>query len=113
MNYELTALINDFTNEHVEYIKEIISDIDKILSIELEDKNYKHRKINSWNNIYGFNMSCIKEVAIAEPLIDSCNEDYLIPLHKKKKDNDDFQCPKCKEVFRTITIFNKMLKDNK
>ena len=41
------------------------------------------------------------------------NEDYLIPLHKKKKDNDDFQCPKCKEVFRTITIFNKMLKDNK
>lgn len=27
MNYELTALINDFTNEHVEYIKEIISDI--------------------------------------------------------------------------------------
>ena len=46
-------------------------------------------------------------------LCPKCNEDYLIPLHKKKKDNDDFQCPKCKEVFRTITIFNKMLKDNK
>ncbi|MBR3210065.1 MAG: hypothetical protein IKF82_07390 [Bacilli bacterium] len=32
-------------------------------------------------------------------LCPKCNEDYLIPLHKKKKDNDDFQCPKCKEVF--------------
>ena len=65
----------------------------------LEDKNYKHRKINSWNNIYGFNMSCIKQVAIAEPLIDSCNEDYLIStkckifdidLYKVKKEELDF-----------------------
>ena len=65
----------------------------------LEDKNYKHRKINSWNNIYGFNMDCIKEVAIAEPLIDSCNEDYLISntckifdidLYKIKKEELDF-----------------------
>lgn len=46
-------------------------------------------------------------------LCPKCKEDYLIPLHKKKEDNDDFQCPNCKEVFRTITIFNKMLKDNK
>ena len=29
-------------------------------------------------------------------LCPKCNEDYLIPLHKKKKDNDDFICPKCK-----------------
>ena len=46
-------------------------------------------------------------------LCPKCNDDYLILLHKKKKDNDDFQCPKCNEVFRTITIFNNMLKDNK
>ena len=44
----------------------------------IEDKNYKHKKINSWDNIYGFNMDCIKEAAIAEPLIDSCDESYLI-----------------------------------
>ena len=42
-----------------------------------------------------------------------CESDYLIPLHKKKKDNDDFKCPKCKEIYRTISIFNKMLKENK
>ncbi len=46
-------------------------------------------------------------------LCPKCNGDYLILLHKKKKDNDDFLCPKCKEIFRTITIFNKMLKENK
>ena len=65
----------------------------------LEDKSYKHRKINSWNNIYGFNMSCIKQVAIAEPLIDSCNDDYIISsqckifdidLYKIKKEELDF-----------------------
>lgn len=37
-----------------------------------------------------------------------CNEDYLIPLHKK--DEDNFKCPNCKEIYRTINIFNKMLK---
>ena len=42
-----------------------------------------------------------------------CNKDYLIPLHKKKKDNDDFQCPNCNEIYRTISIFNNMLKDGK
>ena len=65
----------------------------------LEDKKYKHRKIDSWNNIFGFNMDCIKEVAIAEPLIDSCNENYLISdtckifdidLYKIKKEELDF-----------------------
>ncbi|SDV99347.1 hypothetical protein SAMN04487759_10180 [Kandleria vitulina] len=30
MNYELTALVNDFTKEHVSYLKEIIRDIYKL-----------------------------------------------------------------------------------
>ena len=46
-------------------------------------------------------------------LCPKCNGDYLISLHKKKNNKDDFQCPKCKQVFRTINIFNKMLNDNK
>ena len=65
----------------------------------IEDKNYKHRKINSWNNIYGFNMKCIKEAAIAEPLIDNCTDEYIISstckiydidLYKIKKEELDF-----------------------
>ncbi|MBQ2507724.1 MAG: hypothetical protein II530_04475, partial [Bacteroidaceae bacterium] len=54
----------------------------------VEDKNYKHRKIDSWNNIYGFNMNCIKEAAIAEPLIDNCTQDYLISSTCKIYDID-------------------------
>jgi predicted Zn finger-like uncharacterized protein len=45
-------------------------------------------------------------------LCPKCNMDYRVPLHKKRKDNNDFKCPHCNEVFRTINIFNKMLKDN-
>lgn len=30
MNYELTALVNDFTKEHVAYVKEIISEVYKV-----------------------------------------------------------------------------------
>lgn len=30
MNYELTALVNDFTKEHVVYVKEIISEVYKV-----------------------------------------------------------------------------------
>ncbi len=30
MNYELTALVNDFTKEHVNYVKAIISDVFKL-----------------------------------------------------------------------------------
>ena len=65
----------------------------------IEDKSYKHRKIDSWNSIYGFNMSCIKQAAIAEPLIDSCDDEYLISttckifdidLYKVKKEELDF-----------------------
>ena len=65
----------------------------------IEDKNYKHRKINSWNNIYGFNMKCIKEAAITEPLIDNCTDEYIISstckiydidLYKIKKEELDF-----------------------
>lgn len=39
MNYELTALVNDFTKEHVDYVKAIISHVYK-LSISLKQDSY-------------------------------------------------------------------------
>ena len=60
----------------------------------IEDKKYKHRKINSWNNIYGFNMKCIKEAAIAEPLIDNCTDEYLISSTCKIYDIDLYNIKK-------------------
>jgi protein arginine N-methyltransferase 1 len=37
----------------------------------IEDSEYKQDKIEFWNNVYGFNMSCIKHIAIREPLVDT------------------------------------------
>lgn len=36
----------------------------------IEDAEYKNEKIHFWENVYGFNMSCIKEQAMTEPLVD-------------------------------------------
>lgn len=46
-------------------------------------------------------------------LCPKCNEEILVPLHKKKKDNNDFQCPNCQEIYRTINILNELLNANK
>jgi len=37
----------------------------------IEDGTYKDEKIHFWDNVYGFNMSCIKEMALLEPLVDT------------------------------------------
>jgi protein arginine N-methyltransferase 1 len=37
----------------------------------IEDGKYKDEKINWWSHVWGFNMSCLREVAIAEPLVDT------------------------------------------
>ena len=36
----------------------------------IEDREYKNEKINWWNNVYGFDMSHIRNVALNEPLVD-------------------------------------------
>jgi len=36
----------------------------------IEDRQYKEDKINFWDNVYGFDMSCIRDVAVNEPLVD-------------------------------------------
>lgn len=35
-----------------------------------QDRQYKDDKINWWDSVYGFDMSCIREVAMTEPLVD-------------------------------------------
>lgn len=36
----------------------------------IEDEEYKEEKINFWDDVYGFDYSIIKEIAIREPLVD-------------------------------------------
>lgn len=37
----------------------------------IEDADYRAEKIDFWDAVYGFNMSCIKRMALLEPLIDT------------------------------------------
>ncbi|KAL0410531.1 UNVERIFIED_CONTAM: putative protein arginine N-methyltransferase 1 [Sesamum latifolium] len=37
----------------------------------IEDADYKEDKIEFWNNVYGFDMSCIRKQSIMEPLVDT------------------------------------------
>jgi protein arginine N-methyltransferase 1 len=37
----------------------------------IEDRQYKDDKIQWWDDVYGFDMSCIRKVALTEPLVDT------------------------------------------
>ncbi|ORY88172.1 S-adenosyl-L-methionine-dependent methyltransferase [Leucosporidium creatinivorum] len=37
----------------------------------IEDQDYKEEKIGFWDDVYGFDYSCIKEIALREPLVDT------------------------------------------
>jgi len=65
----------------------------------IEDQKYYEDKINFWDNVYGFDMSCIKKIALTEPLVDCCDPKQLISpaypildvdLYTVKKEELDF-----------------------
>lgn len=44
----------------------------------IEDRQYKDEKINWWDDVYGFNMSHIRKVAISEPLVDVVDQKQVV-----------------------------------
>eukprot|EP00455_Lapot_gusevi_P045056 TRINITY_DN5725_c0_g1_i1.p1 TRINITY_DN5725_c0_g1~~TRINITY_DN5725_c0_g1_i1.p1 ORF type:complete len:355 (-),score=137.54 TRINITY_DN5725_c0_g1_i1:236-1300(-) len=44
----------------------------------IEDGDYRTDKIDFWNNVYGFNMSHIREQAMTEPLVDCVDSKAVI-----------------------------------
>ncbi|PAN12052.1 hypothetical protein PAHAL_2G239200 [Panicum hallii] len=44
----------------------------------IEDAEYKEDKIEFWNNVYGFDMSCIKKQAMMEPLVDTVDANQIV-----------------------------------
>lgn len=37
----------------------------------------RHEKIDFWDNVYGFDMRCIKALAMQEPLVDTVDPDQV------------------------------------
>ena len=48
----------------------IMPDKARMFICGIEDGEYMAEKINFWDNVYGFRMSCLKEEAMKEPLVD-------------------------------------------
>ncbi|XP_074583719.1 protein arginine N-methyltransferase 1-like [Curcuma longa] len=44
----------------------------------IEDAEYKEDKIEFWNDVYGFDMSCIRKQAMAEPLVDTVDPKQIV-----------------------------------
>jgi len=44
----------------------------------LEDANYKDEKIHFWDDVYGFDMTCIKDIAINEPLVETVDYQHVM-----------------------------------
>lgn len=87
----------------------------------IEDRQYKDEKINWWEDVYGFNMSSIRKVAISEPLVDVVDPKQLVTtsylvkeicLYTVKKADLEFESPfslVCKRndfVQALVTYFN-------
>jgi len=65
----------------------------------LEDEQYKNQKVHFWDNVYNYNMSCVKQQVIDEPLVDIVNMNKVctdcaavldINLYEVKKEDLDF-----------------------
>jgi len=68
----------------------------------IEDQDYKDEKINYWDNVYGFDYSCIKDIALREPLVDTVDMKSVvtnpcliksIDLLTAKKEDLAFEAP--------------------
>ncbi|KAM7348839.1 protein arginine N-methyltransferase 1-B-like [Cochliomyia hominivorax] len=56
----------------------IFPDLGKLYIAALEDNKHKNGNINWWSNVYGFNMSCLREVALKEPRYQSITPQQVI-----------------------------------
>ncbi|KAB7502669.1 Protein arginine N-methyltransferase 1 [Armadillidium nasatum] len=86
----------------------------------IEDRQYKDDKINWWDNVYGFNMSCIREVAMTEPLVDVVESKQVVTncclvkevdLYTVQKEDLNFSSPFhlqsnlfCKPVLNSLFV---------
>lgn len=68
----------------------------------IEDRQFKDDKINWWSDVYGFDMSSIRKVAITEPLVDVVDPKQVVTgpclikevdLYVAKKEDMDFESP--------------------
>eukprot|EP00246_Nothoceros_aenigmaticus_P009631 TRINITY_DN252_c0_g1_i2.p1 TRINITY_DN252_c0_g1~~TRINITY_DN252_c0_g1_i2.p1 ORF type:complete len:393 (+),score=65.62 TRINITY_DN252_c0_g1_i2:257-1435(+) len=56
----------------------VLPDKTSLYLTAIEDAEYKQEKINFWNSVYGFDMSCIRKQAMLEPLVDTVDSNQIV-----------------------------------
>jgi cyclopropane fatty-acyl-phospholipid synthase-like methyltransferase len=87
----------------------------------IEDRQYKDDKIHWWDDVYGFDMSSIRKVALTEPIVDTVDRNQVvtnnclireIDIQTIKKEEIPFQTPFRLQIRRNdyihalVTFFN-------
>lgn len=76
----------------------------------IEDRQYKDEKINWWDDVYGFNMTSIRKVAITEPLVDVVDPKQVVSSPYLIKEVDLYTVQKADLNFSTP--FHLLMKRN-
>ncbi|KAH7642209.1 arginine methyltransferase 1 [Dermatophagoides farinae] len=66
----------------------IFPDKARLYITAIEDHQYKDEKINWWDNVYGFNMSAVRDLVISEPLVDLVEPNQIVTNYYKVKEVD-------------------------
>ncbi|KAJ6957672.1 hypothetical protein NC653_039593 [Populus alba x Populus x berolinensis] len=66
----------------------VLPDKTSLYLTAIEDAEYKEDKIEFWNNVYGFDMTCIKKQAMGEPLVDTVDQNQIVTNCQKLKTMD-------------------------
>merc|ERR1711910_228734 len=87
----------------------------------IEDRQYKEDKIHWWDDVYGFDMSSIRKVALTEPIVDVVDRNQVvtnnclireIDIQTIKKEEIPFEAPFRLQIRRNdyiqalVTFFN-------
>ncbi|KAJ6862813.1 protein arginine N-methyltransferase 1.1-like isoform X1 [Populus alba x Populus x berolinensis] len=70
----------------------VLPDKTSLYLTAIEDAEYKEDKIEFWNNVYGFDMTCIKKQAMGEPLVDTVDQNQIVTNCQKLKVRYAFVC---------------------
>lgn len=68
----------------------------------IEDRQYKDEKINWWDEVYGFDMSLIRKVAISEPLVDVVDPKQIVTNSYMVKEVDLYTVQKSDLSFTSM-----------
>jgi protein arginine N-methyltransferase 1 len=77
----------------------ILPNLAKMYITAIEDGEYKDEKIHFWDNVYGFDFSCIKTMAISEPLVDTAAADQVVANSALIKEIDMYTVQKSDLTF--------------